>query len=254
MLQAPPGAGKTTRVPLAIAEHPAMQDLLEPRRLAARLAAGHMAGQLGEAFGESVGYRVRLERRVGPRTRVELVTDGLYLRQLQDDPELADVGCVIFDELHERGLESDLALALALEARAALRPDLWLLAMSATLEVAPWVELLGGAPLVESRGRSHPVEIPWRPPAVRERLETGLVRVVKEALRGRQGSLLAFLPGQGEIRRAVQALEKVGLPNGVTLAPLYGDLNKVAQEQALRPAPRQGGASWCWPLRSPRPA
>lgn len=241
VLQAPPGAGKTTRVPLAIAGHPAMAGrkvlVLEPRRLAARLAASHMAGQLGQAVGQRVGYRVRLERKVGPQTQVELVTDGLYLRQLQEDPELTEVGCVIFDEVHERGLESDLALALTLEARSALRPDLWILAMSATLEAEPWVELLGGAPLIESQGRSHPVEILWRPPDVRERWEVALLRVVKEALKQQSGSLLVFLPGQGEIRRAAQTLEKARLPDDVALAPLYGDLGQAAQAAALRPAP-----------------
>ncbi len=228
-------------MPLAIAEHPAMRGrkvlVLEPRRLAARLAAGHMAGQLGQTVGQRVGYRVRLDRKVGPETQVELVTDGLYLRQLQEDPELVDVGCVIFDEVHERGLESDLALALTLEARAALRPDLWILAMSATLEAEPWVALLEGAPLIESQGRSHSVEIFWRPPTLRERLEASLLRVVKEALKEQTGSLLVFLPGQGEIRRAAQALEKAGLPRDVALAPLYGDLSQTAQAAALRPAP-----------------
>ncbi len=210
--------------------------VLEPRRLAARLAAGHMAGQLGESVGQQVGYRVRLDRKIGPETRVELVTDGLFLRQLQEDPELSGVGCVIFDEVHERGLESDLALALTLEARAALRPDLWVLAMSATLEAEPWVRLLGGAPLIESQGRSYPVEILWRPPEARERLEASLVRATREALKEQSGSLLVFLPGQGEIRRAAQALEKAKLPADVTLAPLYGDLSQAAQAAALRPA------------------
>lgn len=241
MLQAPPGAGKTTRVPLAVAALPEMQGrkvlVLEPRRLAARLAAGYMAESLGEAVGGQVGYRVRLERKTGPDTRVELVTDGLFLRQLQEDPELSEVGCVIFDEVHERGLDSDLGLALTLEARSALRPDLWVLAMSATLEAEPWVRLLGEAPLIESEGRSHPVEILWRPSDPRERWEAALVRVTREALREQSGSILVFLPGQGEIRRAAQALEKAKLPGDVTLAPLYGDLSQVAQAQALRPAP-----------------
>lgn len=226
---------------MAIAAHPAMAGrkvlVLEPRRLAARLAAGHMADQLAQSVGQRVGYRVRLDRKVGPETQIELVTDGLYLRQLQEDPELAEVGCVIFDEVHERGLESDLALALTLEARSALRPDLWLLAMSATLEAEPWVRLLGDAPLIESAGRSHPVEILWRPPGARERWEAALQRVVKEALKDQSGSLLVFLPGQGEIRRAAQTLEKARLPDDVVLAPLYGDLSQAAQAAALKPAP-----------------
>ncbi len=240
MLQAPPGAGKTTRVPLAVAAHPRMAGwkvlVLEPRRLAARLAAGHMAAERGERLGEHVGYRVRLDRKIGPKTRVELVTDGLFLRQLQEDPELAGVGCLIFDEVHERGLESDLALALALEARAAFRPDLWLIAMSATLEAEPWVALLGDVPLITSSGRSHPVELRWRPPPRGERLERSVARVVKEVLREESGSLLVFLPGQAEIRRAAQAIEKAGLPEGTSLAPLYGDLSRAAQTAAITPA------------------
>lgn len=241
MLQAPPGAGKTTRVPLAVAEHPAMAGrkvlVLEPRRLAARLAAGHMATNLGETPGERVGYRVRLERKVGPKTQVELVTDGLFLRQIQEDPELQGIGCLIFDEVHERGLESDLALALALEARSALRPDLWLLAMSATLEAEPWQQLLGAAPLITSEGRSYPVDLRWRPPEPRERLERSLQRTVKEALREDEGSILVFLPGQAEIRRAQQALLKSGLPANCDLMALFGDLSKQQQAAALEPAP-----------------
>ncbi|GAB5470778.1 MAG: ATP-dependent helicase HrpB [Rhodospirillales bacterium] len=241
VLQAPPGAGKTTRVPLAIAAHPAMAGrkvvVLEPRRLAARLAAGHMATVLGEAPGERVGYRVRLDRKVGPKTQVELVTDGLFLRQLQEDPELTGVGCLLFDEVHERGLESDLALALALEARAALRPDLWLLAMSATLEAEPWCALLGDAPLIAASGRQHPIDLRWRPPGPGERLERSVQRVVAEALRTDPGSLLVFLPGQAEIRRAQQAIEAASLPPDCDLAPLYGDLGRGAQAAALRPAP-----------------
>ncbi len=243
MLQAPPGAGKTTRVPLAVAAHRQMAGrkvlVLEPRRLAARLAAGHMAAQRGEAVGAHVGYRVRLDRKVGPKTRVELVTDGLFLRQLQDDPELQAVGCLIFDEVHERGLESDLALALALEARAAFRPDLWLIAMSATLEAEPWVALLGDAPLITSTGRSHPVELRWRPPPRGERLERSVARVVKEALREEPGSLLVFLPGQAEIRRTARAIEQGGLPEDTDLAPLYGELSRAQQTAAITPAPAE---------------
>ena len=174
VLQAPPGAGKTTRVPLALAEAPWMAGrtvvVLEPRRLAARLAARHMAASLGEPVGGTVGYRVRLDSRVGPSTRVELVTDGLFLRRLQADPGLEEVGCLLFDEFHERGLDSDLALALALEAQA-LNPALRLLVMSATLDAAPVARLLGGAPVLTSEGRSFPVELRWRTQPPGNRLE-----------------------------------------------------------------------------------
>src|SRR5436305_3803528 len=162
VLVAPPGAGKTTRVPLALLDAPWLKArkiiMQEPRRLAARAAARRMAATLGEPVGETVGYRVRLDSKVGPRTRIEVVTDGLFLRMLQDDPSLEGIGCVIFDELHERGLETDLSFALVRESQTALREDLRVIAMSATLDPGPVSERLGGAPLVESAGRMFPVE------------------------------------------------------------------------------------------------
>src|SRR6516162_6547103 len=162
VLVAPPGASKTTRVPLALIDEPWLAGrkiiMQEPRRLAARAAARRMAATLGEAVGETVGYRVRLDTKVGPRTRIEVVTDGLFLRLLQDDPSLETVGCVIFDELHERGLESDLAFALVRESQGALREDLRVIAMSATLDSGPVSQRLGDAPVVESAGRMFPVE------------------------------------------------------------------------------------------------
>src|SRR5439155_10438357 len=164
-LVAPPGAGKTTRVPLALLDAPWLKGrkivMQEPRRLAARAAARRMAATLSEAVGETVGYRVRLDSKVGPRTRLEVVTDGLFLRMLQDDPSLDGIGCVIFDELHERGLETDLSFALVCEAQTALRDDLRVIAMSATLDPGPVSERLGAAPAIESAGRTFAVDTPY---------------------------------------------------------------------------------------------
>ena len=241
VLQAPPGAGKTTRVPLALLHEPWTAGkriiLLEPRRLAARAAARRMAEMLNEPVGETVGYRVRMESRVSSGTRIEVVTDGLFLRRLQSDPSLSDCAAVLFDEFHERGLETDLALALCREAQAALREDLRLLVMSATLEGAPIAKLLGDAPIITSEGRAFPVEIRWADAAPRGRIEDAVVATVRRALADETGSLLVFLPGVGEIRRVRQALEAGSLGAGVVLAPLYGDLTLAEQDRAIRPAP-----------------
>jgi ATP-dependent helicase HrpB len=241
VIQAPPGAGKTTRVPLALANAPFMSGkstiVLEPRRLAARMAARHMATLLGEDIGGTVGYRVRLDSRVGPRTRVELVTDGIYLRRLQDDPGLPDVGCVIFDEFHERGLENDLALALTVEARSAFNPDLKIVVMSATLDAAPIAELLGDVPILISEVRAHPVETRYLERAPAGRIEEVVVRAIGDALDREEGSLLVFLPGAGEIRRVAERLTDACLPDKVIVAPLYGDLDRTAQDAAVSPAP-----------------
>ncbi|WP_307718696.1 DEAD/DEAH box helicase [Azospirillum sp. B4] len=262
VLQAAPGAGKTTRVPLALLDQPWLAGqkiiMLEPRRLAARAAAKRMADTLGEAVGETVGYRVRLDTRIGPHTRIEVVTEGLFLRQLQGDPSLEGVGAVLFDEFHERSLDADLALAFCLQAQGLLREDLRLLVMSATLDGVAVARLLGGndrgdARMVTSEGRVFPVETRWVEPAATDRLETAVARVVKRAMTEETGSALVFLPGTGEIRRTEKALADLGLPRDVVVAPLYGDLALDQQEAAIRPR-RLAGARWCWQRPSPKPA
>ncbi|HHS94085.1 MAG TPA: DEAD/DEAH box helicase, partial [Rhodobacterales bacterium] len=227
VLVAPPGAGKTTRVPLALLEVVAGRIvMLEPRRLAARAAAERMAQSLGERVGETVGYRIRGEARVGKATRIEVVTEGILTRMLQSDPELAGVGAIIFDEFHERSLNADLGLALAWEARAALRDDLVLVVMSATLDAAPVAALLGGAPVVVSEGRAFPVETRWldQPTPKRARFEETVAGLVEHALVETEGGVLVFLPGEGEIRR-VQALLQARLAPGCVLRPLFGAMD-----------------------------
>lgn len=240
VIQAPPGAGKTTRVPLALLDEPWLQGrklvMLEPRRLAARTAARHMAAELGEGVGGTVGYRVRMDTRVGPTTRLEIVTEGVLTRLLQDDPSLGAYGVVIFDEFHERSLQADLALALALEARAALRPDLKLIVMSATLDAAPVAALLGDAPVLTSEGRMFPVETKYLSPREREHLLPQVQLAVERALQEQDGNLLVFLPGVGEIRRLEQRLRE-RVSSEVVVAPLYGDLDNAAQDRAIAPPP-----------------
>lgn len=242
VLQAPPGAGKTTRVPLALLDQPWLKGrkviVLEPRRLAARAAARRMAAMLGESVGETVGYRVRLDTKVGPKTRIEVVTDGLFLRQLQEDAELPAVGAVLFDEFHERGIDSDLALALVQEARGALRDDLRLVVMSATLDGAPVAALLDNAPMVTSEGRAFPVETRHLDaPAPGTRIEEAVAATVRRALREESGNALVFLPGAGEIRRVQSLLEGADLGPNLLIAPLYGDLTADAQDRAIAPSP-----------------
>ena len=240
VLQAPPGAGKTTRVPPTLLDAPWLGGgkivVLEPRRLAARAAARRMAAERGEEVGGTIGYRVRFDSRVGPATRIEVVTDGVFLRRLQEDPTLPGVGAVLFDEFHERRLDSDLVLALCLEARAAVRDDLRLLVMSATLDGGPVATLLGGAPLITSEGRAFPVETRHLPPAAGTRIEEAVAGAVRRALAEETGDVLAFLPGTAEIRRCLARLEESVDP-AVTLAPLYGDLALEDQDRAIRPSP-----------------
>ena len=240
VLEAPPGAGKTTRVPLALLQEPWLEGqrlvMLEPRRLAARAAAHRMAFLLGEAVGETVGYRVRLDTRVGPRTRVEVVTEGVLTRLLQDDPSLAGVGAVLFDELHERSLHGDLGLALCLQARELFRPDLRLLAMSATLEGGAVAELLQ-APRIRSVGRGFPVETRYLAHPLEGRPEDAAARAVHRALAEEPGDVLVFLPGEGEIRRVAAALEAEPLPADASVLPLFGNLPQAEQERAIAPSP-----------------
>jgi len=251
VLSAPPGSGKTTLVPLALLDEPWLAGkkiiVLEPRRLAARAAARRMADLRGEAVGETVGYQVRFERRISPRTRIEVITEGLLTRRLQADAELPGAGLVIFDEFHERSLDVDLALALTLDARANLNPDLRILVMSATLDTAAVSKLLGGAPVIESGGRLHPVEMRYRPAKADEDIDAALGRSVLTALGETQGDILAFLPGAREIRGAQRLIEEkrgqVHFPGArkmhltpFSVHPLYGDLSSAEQDAALLPA------------------
>jgi len=241
VLQAPPGAGKTTRVPLALLDAPWLAGrsigMLEPRRLAASNAARYMARPRGAAVGESVGYSIRYERKVSPGTRIEVVTEGILTRRLQADPELSRVGLVIFDEFHERNLHSDLALALCRDVQSGLRDDLRLLVMSATLETGPVARLLGDCPQIRSAGRAHPVEVRYLAQEPSGRLEDYVPPAVRRALSETAGDLLVFLPGAGEIRRCADRLGD--LAGEVDLRPLYGDLPFVDQERAILPGPRR---------------
>ena len=239
VLVAQPGAGKTTRVPLALLGASWRGDgriiMLEPRRLAARAAARRMAATLGEEAGATVGYRVRLDARVSALTRIEVVTEGVFTRMILDDPALTSVAAVIFDEFHERSLEGDLGLALAFDATA-LRPDLRLLVMSATIDASRIAHLLSGAPVIVSEGRIFPVETRYLPQEPRTRVEDAVVAAVRTALDQDTGSILAFLPGQAEIRRTEERLRD-HLPTTVDIAPLYGQLTPAEQDRAIEPAP-----------------
>ncbi|WP_225728923.1 MULTISPECIES: ATP-dependent helicase HrpB [unclassified Nocardia] len=239
VLVAPPGTGKTTLVPLALAVGTAGRVLVaEPRRLAVRAAAGRMAALLGESVGETVGYSVRGDRRVGPGTRVEVVTSGLLVRRLQGDPELAGVDVVVLDECHERHLDADLLLALLLDARAGLRPDLRVLATSATVAAERLSELLGGdsaAPVVRVDGRTYPVDTTYVPPLPRERVEAHVARATRAAVAATDGDVLVFLPGAAEIRRTAALLADID----VDLVVLHGRLPASEQDTALSPGPRR---------------
>ncbi len=235
VLQAPPGAGKTTRVPLALLPHVTGRIvMLEPRRLATRAAAARMAETLGERIGQTIGYRMRGATEVSDATRIEVVTEGILTRMIQSDPELRGVGAVIFDEFHERSLNADLGLALTWEARQALRPDLVLVVMSATLDSEPVAALLG-APVVTSDGRAFAVDRRWRdrPPPEGQRFEAQVAALVRQALEEGPGDVLAFLPGEGEIRRCAGLLNGCG----ADIRPLYGALSFPAQQAAIRPGP-----------------
>ena len=243
VLQAPPGAGKTTRTPLAILESgqcPGKILMLEPRRLAARAAAERMADTLGEKLGETVGYRIRGQSKIGPNTRIEVLTEGILTRMIQADPELPGVGAILFDEFHERSLAADLGLALAWELRETLREDLWLVVMSATLDAAPVAALLDDAPIVTSAGRSFPVELTYLPrPAPKDLpFEAQARSLILQAVADTEGGILVFLPGEAEIRRTKAALQD-HLPKNCVLRPLLGNLPFAEQQLAIRPEARK---------------
>ncbi|MHC3939184.1 ATP-dependent RNA helicase HrpB [Paenochrobactrum sp. BZR 201-1] len=241
VLVAPPGAGKTTLVPL----HFLHQDwsgadkiiVLEPRRIAARASAKRMAQLLGEEVGQAVGYRMRLENKTSASTRVLVVTEGVFARMILEDPELKDVKAVLFDEFHERSLDADFGLALALDVQAALRPDLKILVMSATLDGARVAALLGDdAQVIKSEGRSYPIDIRYRERKPQERVEDAMAQAIRDALFDETGSILAFLPGQGEIDRVARLLEP-SLGANIMLCPLYGAMEGRDQDAAIKPSP-----------------
>ena len=242
VLVAPPGAGKTTRVPLALLDAPWASGkkiiMLEPRRIAARASAERMAKTLGERTGETVGYRVRFGSKVSRATRIEVVTEGIFARQILDDPELSGVAAVLFDEFHERSLDADLGLALARDAQTGLREDLRILVMSATLDGARIARLLGDAPVVQSEGRAFPVETRYlgRKPDVP--LERQMADAIASALRADPGSVLAFLPGAAEIRRTENFLRERVQDAAIEIVPLFGALDASVQDKAIAPAPK----------------
>jgi len=245
VLVAPPGSGKTTRVPLALVDADWLAGkkilMLEPRRIAARLSAQYMSSLCGEEVGGTVGYQVRFDRRVSAATRIEVITEGLLTRRLRSDPELADVGLVIFDEFHERSLDADLALALCLDAANGLRDDLRLLVMSATMDAQPVSRLLGDVPVITGEGRMYPVVVQHIPPLPKfdssrpDHLARSTVRAVHQILEQEQGDMLVFLPGIGEIKKVADQL--AGL-TGIAVRPLHGGLPPAQQEKAILPDPQ----------------
>jgi ATP-dependent helicase HrpB len=241
VLVAPPGAGKTTRVPLALLDEPWAKNkkiiVLEPRRIAARASAERMAQTLGERVGETVGYRVRFGSKVSRATRIEVVTEGIFSRQILDDPELTGVAAVLFDEFHERSLDADLGLALARDAQTGLREDLRILVMSATLDGARVATLLGDAPVIASEGRAFPVETRYIRRKADAPLERQMADAIATALRADSGSVLAFLPGAAEIRRTQNLLSERIHDAGIEIVPLFGALDAQVQDRAIAPAP-----------------
>jgi len=244
VIQAPPGAGKTTFVPLALMDEPWLYGqkivMLEPRRLAVRASARRMAGLLEESVGHTVGYHIRMERKVGPHTRIEVVTEGILTRRIQGDPSLEGTGLVIFDEFHERNLNSDLGLALCLEIREALRDDLRILVMSATLDAAPVSELMGNAPVIVSEGKIWPVDTRYfsmrRGGRDLGAVERECAGVIQQALCEEEGDMLVFLPGAGEIRRVKSILCNAVSTDNLSILPLYGNLSAEEQDAAIAPS------------------
>jgi ATP-dependent helicase HrpB len=241
LLQAPPGAGKSTVVPLALLGSDWLGErtllMLEPRRIAARAVAQRMAHLIGETVGQTVGIRTRLETRVSRATRIEVVTEGILTRMLQSDPALEHIGCVIFDEFHERSLNADLGLALCLESQETLREDLRVLVMSATLETRPLSRLLDDAPIIEAHARSYEVVTHYVPRRVELSLEMQTAQVLRRALADEPGDILCFLPGAAEIGRVQRTLVEFSLEPSVDVQPLYGELDPTAQDAAIRPSP-----------------
>ena len=242
VLVAPPGAGKTTRVPLALLDAPWAKGkkiiVLEPRRIAARASADRMAKSLGERSGETVGYRVRFGSKISRATRIEVVTEGIFTRQILDDPELSGVAAILFDEFHERSLDADLGLALARDAQTGLREDLRILVMSATLDGARVAKLLGDAPVVESEGRAFPVETRYLGRKADAPIERQMADAIASALRADSGSVLAFLPGAAEIRRTQNFLGERVHDASIEIVPLFGALDAAVQDRAIAPAPK----------------
>ncbi|MBR1171573.1 ATP-dependent helicase HrpB [Bradyrhizobium liaoningense] len=242
VLVAPPGAGKTTRVPLALLDAPWAKGkkiiVLEPRRIAARASADRMAKSLGERAGETVGYRVRFGSKISRATRIEVVTEGIFTRQILDDPELSGVAAILFDEFHERSLDADMGLALARDAQTGLREDLRILVMSATLDGARVARLLGDAPVVESEGRAFPVETRYLGRKADAPIERQMADAIASALRADSGSVLAFLPGAAEIRRTQNFLSERVQDASVEIVPLFGALDAAVQDRAIAPAPK----------------
>ena len=242
VLVAPPGAGKTTRVPLALLDAPWLKNkkiiVLEPRRIAARASAERMAHTIGERVGETVGYRVRFGSKVSRATRIEVVTEGIFSRRILDDPELTDVAAVLFDEFHERSLDADLGLALARDAQVGLREDLRILVMSATLDGARVAKLLGDAPVIASEGRAFPVETRYLGRKADAPLERQMADAIATALRADPGSVLAFLPGAAEIRRTQNFLGERINDASIEIVPLFGALDAGVQDRAIAPAPK----------------
>lgn len=242
VLVAPPGAGKTTRVPLALLDAPWAKGkkiiVLEPRRIAARASADRMAKSLGERAGETVGYRVRFGSKISRATRIEVVTEGIFTRQILDDPELSGIAAVLFDEFHERSLDADMGLALARDAQLGLREDLRILVMSATLDGARVAKLLGEAPVVESEGRAFPVEMRYLGRKADAPIERQMADAIASALRADAGSVLAFLPGAAEIRRTQNFLAERIHDSSIEIVPLFGALDAAVQDRAISPAPK----------------
>ncbi len=241
VLVAPPGAGKTTRVPLALLNEPWAKNrkilVLEPRRLAARASASRMASTLSEKVGETIGLRVRFDTKISNRTRIEVMTEGVFTRALLDDPELSEIAAVLFDEFHERSLDADLGLALALDAQKGLREDLRIAVMSATLEAAHVAKLLGNAPVIESKGRAYPVNTKYLGRDTRSPIERQMVDAILRALSEEKGSVLAFLPGAAEIRRTANNVSERNADSSVSVVPLYGALDSKVQDEAIAPSP-----------------